>query len=62
VVFKGGTRGLWERQNSEPSEGNVLETIDPRRYVLLIGKLRLRSGALADAAHAIERGNVSESG
>ena len=37
----------------------MFKSIDTRRHFLCINKLRLRSGVLADAAHAIERGQVS---
>ena len=47
------------RHHSVPSEGNMFESIDPRRHVLRIGKLRVRNMVLADAARAIESKHVS---
>jgi hypothetical protein len=54
-----GETGRRARHNSDTREGNMFKSIDTRRHVLCINKLRLRSGVLADAAHAIERGQVS---
>ena len=58
-ISKGETGGCGQRQSSVPSEGNILESINPRRHVLRIIKLRLRSGVFADAACAVKRGHVS---
>lgn len=44
--------------NSDTPEG-MFKSIDTRRHFLCINKLRLRSRVLADATHAIERGQVS---
>ena len=44
---------------SVPPEGNVFESINPRRHVLRMNKLRMGKLAIAEAACAIRCGHVS---
>jgi hypothetical protein len=54
----GGARAARQNTcNSETPEGNVFQSIDARRHVFRISKLR--NGVFVDAASAIASGKVS---